>query len=64
MRACFVCALALLGLVACPGLAQDVSKGTNQTEREVSKETGHDRTIRDSGVASPPDAADSGTISL
>ncbi len=54
-------AVAVLGLVACAGLAQDVSKGAGTTEREVSKETGHDRTARDAGGV---DAADSGAMSM
>lgn len=54
--------LFLIGMMGCAGLAQDVNKGAGTTEREVNKELGHDRTIRDGG--SPADAADAGTISM
>jgi hypothetical protein len=55
-------ALAVLGLVACGGLAQDINKGAGTTEREINSELGHDRTTRDAGQAA--DAAEAGTISM
>lgn len=63
MRLFLVGALAMLGLVACSGLAQDINKGAGTTEREVNKGTGHDRTSYDAGPGAA-DAADSGSISM
>ena len=63
MKFWFLGALAVLGLWACGGLAQDINKGAGTTEREVSRETGHDRAIRDGGLGKA-DAADGGAISM
>ena len=55
--------LAMLGLWACSGLAQDINKGAGTTEREVNKGTRHERTISDGGPGAV-DAADGGAISM
>ena len=49
--------VAALGILACGGLVNDVSKGAGTTDREVNKELGNDRTGRG-------DAANGGTISM
>ena len=63
MKAWFIGAVASLGLWACGGLSQDLNKGVGTTEREVSRETGHDRAPRDAGVSGEA-SADSGVTSM
>ncbi len=71
MKFYFLGPLALVGLMACAGLGEDISKGAGSADREINSKTGHGTTVRDSGApgeptapTGAPDAGDSGAISM